>query len=210
MPNNLDFLDSIGTSRNEATVSLSNIEFVLYDWASKVIQDAQANLEKGANIASGALASSMKILPVEFAGSIYVLQITLADYYDFINKGVSGTENKRNSPYSFKNNYVGKPMALALLKWLRQGANKVRDTKPKKKAYGKLEKKNKGLAKLVNKTDSLKSLAYAVATSIKKKGIKPTHFLDNAVEKNYPLLKKQLEQALKNEVSVMVRQINIE
>ena len=52
MPNNLDFLDSIGTSRNEATVSLSNIEFVLYDWASKVIQDAQANLEKGANIAS--------------------------------------------------------------------------------------------------------------------------------------------------------------
>lgn len=210
MPSNLDFLDSIGTKRSSTTVTISSIESILYDWAGKVIQDAQAILEKSGSIASGKLSSNIKILPVEFAGSKYVLKVSLQDYYDFINKGVSGTENKRNSPYSFKTSRPSKAMATQILKWLRQGTNKVRDKKPRNKSYGVLEKKNKGLAKIVNETESLKSVAYAISTSIKKKGIRATHFLDDAVSKNYPLLKKQLEKALKDDIGIVVRQINVE
>ena len=206
----LDFLDTLGTSRTKGMVTLTNVESVLYEWAGELIKDAQDNLNKSASVASGKLASTMKILPIKFAGSVYTLKISLEDYYDFINKGVSGTENKRNSPYSFKSKYPSKAMALQILRWLRQGTNKVRDSKPQKKAYGKLEKKNKGLSGMVNKADSLKSLAYAVSTNIKKKGIKATHFLDNALEKNYPELKKRIEKALKDDVTIVIRQLNVE
>ena len=206
----LDFLDTLGTKRSKGMVTLTNVESVLYEWAGELIKDAQDNLNKSASVASGKLASTMKILPIKFAGSVYTLKISLEDYYDFINKGVSGTENKRNSPYSFKSKYPSKAMALQILRWLRQGTNKVRDSKPQKKAYGKLEKKNKGLSGMVNKADSLKSLAYAVSTNIKKKGIKATHFLDNALEKNYPELKKRIEKALKDDVTIVIRQLNVE
>ena len=146
----LDFLDTLGTSRTKGMVTLTNVESVLYEWAGELIKDAQDNLNKSASVASGKLASTMKILPIKFAGSVYTLKISLEDYYDFINKGVSGTENKRNSPYSFKSKYPSKAMALQILRWLRQGTNKVRDSKPQKKAYGKLEKKNKGLSGMVS------------------------------------------------------------
>lgn len=191
-------------------VTLTNVESVLYEWAGELIKDAQDNLNKTSSVASGKLSSTMKILPIKFAGSVYTLKISLEEYYDFINKGVSGVESKINSPYSFKSKYPSKQMATQILKWLRQGTNKVRDSKPQKKTYGKLEKKNKGLSSMVNKTDSLKSLAYAVSTNIKKKGIKATHFLDKAVEKNYPELKKRIEKALKDDVTIVIRQLNVE
>lgn len=218
MPSNLDFLYSIGTKRSSTTVTISSIESILYDWAGKAIEDAQNNLDKKANVASGKLSSSMKILPVEFAGSKYVLKVTLEDYYDFINKGVRGAIDSTNapqSPYQFKNKYPSKKMALAILKWFRQGTNKSRDNRTKKNysVWGlknNLEKKNRRLYDSVKKADSLKSLAYATASNIKAYGIKTTHFLDNAVSKNYPLLKKQLEKALKDDIGIMVRQINIE
>lgn len=200
-----DFLDRLGTDKKSEAVSLNNVEAVLFDFGQNFITTAQKNLEKTASVASGGLSDSLK-LKIKFAGNIYRLTVSVKDYYDFINKGVSGTENKFASPYSFKTIYPSKAMVTAIQGWLAQGKIKTtsRDIK-KYGTYGKLEAKNRSLA-----PPNPRSIAYAVSTSIKKHGIKPTHFFDNAFTSTYPQLKKDLAKALKEDFRIVVRQINTE
>ena len=205
----LDFLNKLGTKKTNEGISLNNVEAVLYEFANDFISEAKKNLEKTGSVASGALSDSIKFLPISFAGSTYKLQVSLLDYYDFINKGVSGTQNKFNTPYSFKNIHPSKAMVEAIKGWLAQGKLKSshRDIK-RYGTYGKLEKKNVSITPSPER--SLRSTAYAVATSVKKKGIKPTHFFDNAFIKTYPQLKKDLAKALKEDFRIVIRNINTE
>ena len=78
-------------------MTLTNVESILYEWAGELIKDAQDNLNKSASVASGKQASTMKILPIKFAGSVYTLKISLEDYYDFINKGVAVQKTKETA-----------------------------------------------------------------------------------------------------------------
>lgn len=198
----LDFINGLGTSKKTEAISLDNIEAVLFDFAQNYISEAQNNLERSASVAIGTLSSIKQ--KIKFAGNVYTLSVSLADYYDFINKGVSGIENKFPSPYSFKTIYPSRAMVESIKQWLAHGKLKSSSRTIKKYGtYGKLEKKNLSIS-------NLNSTAYAVATSVKKKGIKPTYFLDKAFTKTYPQLKKDLAKALKKDFEVVVRQINTE
>jgi hypothetical protein len=69
-------------------------------------------------------------------------------------------------------------MAAAIRKWLR-----VRKIASKYKAKSAGERKNQKIKKLVQSADGrLTGLSYAIATNIKKKGIKPTKFFSKAVQ----------------------------
>lgn len=149
-----------------------------------------ANLQKTGSISSGKLAEPAIPIITKF-GTSYVLSVGYEQgseqdkYYDFVNKGVKGVGGKNARPkqntgeYSFKTKYANKKMATNLLLWLRKSANSSRNEKV---TITKTQRKRKKLSNVVGKTNSLKTLAYAMSTAIKRDGLKATFFFDKAVK----------------------------
>lgn len=93
-------------------------------------------------------------------------------YFRFVNKGVKGTSNTKadsKTPYSFKTSSKAVPIS-SIEKWLSY--NKLKSVAVKK--YTKLGVESKAI-------QGKKSLAFAIAKSIHKKGIRSTHYFDRAV-----------------------------
>jgi len=127
------------------------VQIALQDFAKYVIQQSRSNLTKGNKNASNELYNSLGS-DVEKTSNGYSLAFNMADYGKFQDKGVSGTENKYNTPYKYTNKM---PPPSKLDKWIvRKG----------------IAPRNKG------KFQSRKSLQFAIAKSIYKKGIKPSMF----------------------------------
>src|SRR5688500_8897879 len=102
-------LDSIGESRNVLQHSkLEEVEQALVDLAGlfKVMAENELSLKDAVD--SGKLADSIQFDAVEFNAGVYSVDIKVLDYYDFVNKGVTGTEGGPSSPYQYKNNFVSK------------------------------------------------------------------------------------------------------
>ena len=177
-----NYLSQIGGAKQD--LALPIVETMLSDYAQAFIGKAVKNIEKNNNIGSGAMASDMTFRITQ-VGSSYEIQIgypsssKVADYYDYQNKGVAGVGKSIASPYSFKNLYPSRAMMTNILLWLRTAKNAIRNEKYS--PISGLETKRKKLSKIVDKNDDLHSLAYAISVGIKKKGIKPTHFFDDAI-----------------------------
>ena len=93
-------------------------------------------------------------------------------YFRFVNKGVKGTSNVKadtNSPYSFKTNKKAVPVS-SIEKWLSY--NKLKSVSVGR--YTRLGVETKAI-------QDKKSLAWAIARSIHRKGLKSTHYFDRAV-----------------------------
>ena len=93
-------------------------------------------------------------------------------YFRFVNKGVKGTSNTKadsKTPYSFKTSSKAVPVS-SIEKWLSY--NKLKSVAVKK--YTKLGAESKAI-------QGKKSLAWAIARSIHKKGLRSTHYFDKAV-----------------------------
>jgi hypothetical protein len=148
-----------------------------------------ANLQKTGSISSGKLAEPAMPIITKF-GTSYVLSVGYEQgseqdkYFRFVNKGVQGVGGKNAKPkkntgeYSFKTPYANKKMATNILLWLRKSANASRNEKV---TITKVQRKRKKLANVVSKADSLKSLAYAISTGIKRDGLRATFFFDKAI-----------------------------
>ena len=127
------------------------VQIALQDFAKYVIQQSRSNLTKGNKNSSKELYNSLGS-DVEKTSNGYSLAFNMADYGKFQDKGVSGTEKKYNTPYKYTNKM---PPPSKLDKWIvRKG----------------IAPRNKG------KFQSRKSLQFAIARSIYKKGIKPSMF----------------------------------
>ena len=117
MPKGLpEGIDSIGGEFNLGD-GLNNVEAVLAEFAQEYIRDAANNLQAAGAVSSGELIKSMRFL-VSPVNQGYKLSILIADYYDFVNKGVRGvkaSDKAPNSPYSFKTLSVGYEMAHSCL-----------------------------------------------------------------------------------------------
>lgn len=173
--------------------SLPPVEQLLVLSAANFILKVQENLRSANKIDTGRLETDIAQgdvirTPNGYSISVgYPEQSQASKYYDFVNKGVQGVENQSKaprSPYKFKNVYPSKKMALELLKWYRRNTNAVRG-ESQSTIKSPLQKKRKKLSTMVNQSNRLKSLAYATAVSIKKKGLKTTGFFDKAVESSF-------------------------
>ena len=126
---------------------------------------------------SGKLANPAEPLITKF-GTGYILSVGYEQgseqdkYYRFINKGVLGTSNEKadpNTPYKFDK--ANKAVNIsAVQEWLSY--NKLKTVAVKK--YSKLGVESKAI-------ESKKSLAFVIARSIHKKGIRSTHYFDRAI-----------------------------
>lgn len=167
------------------------LEKVLYDYGLAFNKAIQDNLEKTGSISSGALADPSQPVITKF-GTSYVLNLGYPsgskqiEYYDYINKGVKGYDSgsPSNTPYSFKSPYPNRKMAANIFAWLNNARKSVRADSVATNKKGKVDKtetKRQALKKIVSEADNKKRLAYAISSSIKKKGIEPTKYLDNAI-----------------------------
>ena len=135
------------------------------------------NLRKTNSISSGALARPEIPVVVKF-GTKYILEVGYKrdspqlEYFEFVDEGVLGTDNVKANPntrFRFKTSKKSVPIKNIKL-WIEQ--NNLKAVSVKK--YTKLGTEQKAM------TDS-KSLAFLIARSIHRKGIKTTNYFTNAV-----------------------------
>lgn len=183
-----NLLPKLGEDRGN---ELSVIDKILAEYAKAFIDEAYKNINEKGNVSKGGMASDLEFRTVK-TGNSYEIQIgypsesAASKYYDFQNKGVNGTEKQVGSPYSFKHIYPSRKMVTEILLWLRQAKNTSRfedqkDIEDAEQPFSALQKKRKKLSEAVDESKRLKSLAYAISTSIKINGITPTRFFDDAI-----------------------------
>jgi hypothetical protein len=183
-----------------SVIKWDNLRGALQRAALVVRVDAQTNLTKTRAIrqndgkirqtkqsATGTLLRSLKEGELTADGNVF--SISLApdmEYYGyFIDEGVAGLRHRPSvsTPYSFKNPYFGKAMISSLMKWFRYKRIRIRDEKGRF-AKGKLKSK------------AYESLAFAIARSIKYKGIARSEFLTQPMTKMQEQLPDFLEEAI--------------
>jgi hypothetical protein len=186
----LSYLDSQGQSKAafEDVNKLQGVEKLLVLSAANFIIKVQENLNQSGRVDTGALSSDIESGEVVTGGGSVSITVgypagsKAAKYYDFVNKGVKGTRSgsPSDSPYSFKNERVG-GLRNAIEGWLKRN-NIASRNEDQKKNLSPVQRKRKRLSKMVSESSRIKSLAYAVSVSIKRKGLKKTGFIDKAAQ----------------------------
>ena len=182
------------------------VEALLKKFGGDFITTAQANLRANGSIASGAI-NDIRLVVTKFSTN-YTLSLgypkseKASKYWDFVNKGVKGTKNIKadsKTPYKFNPSKKSIPIS-AVQGWL--GYNKLKVTAVKR--YNKLGVELKAI-------DSKKSLAYVIARSIHRKGIRSTHYFDNAQKEVFGQnFYDVMEAALGKDIQIKIRQIGKE
>ena len=182
---NLEFLSSIGANREDfvTTGKMTEVDKIVAFYADKFITSVQRNLKARDKVSTGELLDVT--FDITYMGKSIVLSLgyeegsKAAEYWDYVNKGVAGVDKSLNgSPYKFKTKYANKKMALSILLWIRKNSIKPVD----KYTIKGLEKKRKSIRKMADEAKSVKKLAYAISSKIKREGIKPSKYFDDALK----------------------------
>jgi hypothetical protein len=169
-------------------------EQILIFYGKEFNDEVQRNLSKNGSIASGKI-GDLTVPKVRKFGNDYEMYLgydkdnPASVYYKFVNKGVRGVGGKNarpkrvasDSPYSYKTPFPNAKMANSILQWYKLGKAKT-TSETQKKNLSTSQRKSKKLSKIVDKATSLKNLAYATASAIKRDGLKTTSYFDNAVK----------------------------
>lgn len=203
MADNFDFLAGSGIDRSAYLTpgELPLIEKTLIETAAQFIIEVQKNIRKKAKIATGTLEQSVSVGEIERPGGGYKITMgyapdsEAAKYFDFVNKGVNGiVRGIPGSPYKFqKDKPIPSPgMVTNIMQWISDNQRPIDlrynpDLSKSKggvsggslKSAQRLQAKRKKLSQIEVK----RSIAFAMAVSIKRKGIARSGFLDDAVAK---------------------------
>jgi len=142
-------------------------------------------LRRGKIDTTGYLSKSIRALPVKQTGNRLSAGITMAEYGEFVDQGVSGTELKtpKPSPFSFKTEGPGMAMTESIMEWMKRKNIRVRDERGR-------------YAKGGFNSYQFKGLAYVIARSIKRKGTPQTYFITAPFRTMTKTLPKVISEAL--------------
>ena len=148
-----------------------------------VVAEAKANLQRMGKNSSGKLSNSIKGEVKEMPNSIGIY-FEMEPYGNFQDKGVSGTERKFDTPYSYTTKM---PPPSKLDKWIVK----------------------KGIAprNVTGQFQSRKGIQFAIARSIFKYGIKPSLFFTKPFEAAYKTLPDTLIDKYGLDVEKLLTQI---
>ena len=146
-------------------------EKYLNDFAKYVIQQSRSNLTKGNKNVNKNLYNSLD-KEIEVGANSFRLAFLMEDYGKFQDKGVSGTERKYNTPFSYKSK---RPPLKPITDWVKSRRFQFRQKNGKFMSY--------------------QSTAFLVRNSIFKKGIKPSLFFTRPFEKAFERLPDELVEA---------------
>jgi hypothetical protein len=197
-------LDNLGSNDKGDQVTFAATAQKLVDMAEYLITEAQQNLQKSGAVASGELESSISARDIVVDGTKLSIDIELLDRYVFTDEGVNGLERNVGSRFSFKTKRPGYAMQKAIKAWMRlRGRRAVKYT-----AISKVEKKDKRIKKMKDDAKSQNSLAFAVATNIKKRGIKPTKFFSKAVKATRTKFEKEIAAGYRIDIINSLNNLN--
>ena len=168
---------------------LSNVKQHLDTFAKQVVSRSRANLtRKKMNVSKNLYDSVGYDLKVH--AQSFSLKMLMEDYAEFQDKGVSGTERKYNTPYSYKqsSNLLGFELATGTFaKWAKFRNIRFRS------AGGQFAK------------GGFKTIGVAIALAKKKKGIKPTHFFTRPFEAAFKNLPTELIDAFALDLQGLIK-----
>ncbi len=157
-------------------MTYKNLKEALAEVRDLIVKESKENLI-AAKKGGGALEDSIKGTPVSEIGSSLMFQILMEDYATFVDKGVSGTKTKYDTPYSYTDKM---PPPSALDKWTVRKGIAPRDDK------GRFMER--------------KTLQFLIARSIYRDGIKPSLFYTEPYHKYLKNISKRLEKSYRVDV----------
>jgi hypothetical protein len=174
------------------------LETALYNIAVEFINSAVDNLNTADRVSTGNLIESIKPSQIIVMGKKMTINISVLDYYKFIDQGVKGWKSGEpaNSPYAFKapDGKSGKKsseMVTAIRKWLiKEGLKAKATSKNPKHAISSRESRRQKI------TDTSTSTAIMIAGMVRRHGLKKTNFWTNAEEKASKFAENEFETAL--------------
>lgn len=153
----IDFLKNVGRSRSQLkSEATSLLDRILGEWVKERIAVGQKELEDDDRNGTSALSTSLRpeIISSE---SDALVNVMAEDYWDYINSGVNGVQNKFGAKYSFQSLGVGTAMKNSFKEFIQ-----VRGIQPREA------------------TMNYDELAYVLAKATKRDGIRATNFMDEA------------------------------
>lgn len=159
--------------------------------AAAFIQRVQQNLDNAGKVSTGTLSTDIAQGEVTVGGGSVSIEVGYpasspgAKYYDFVNEGVKGLTSGQpsTSPYSFRKLSAPPVMVAAIRGWMDDNNVRSRE-ETQKRDLSPLQAKRKGIQELTGSAigDKNDALAYAIARSIKRRGLPRTRFFDEAAE----------------------------
>jgi hypothetical protein len=147
------------------------VQKALERFRNHVVSISKRNLTQSKKNSSKKLYNSIKG-EVKAMPNSFSMEFSMEDYGVFQDAGVSGKKKKYNTPYSYKSKM---PPPKAFDKWITRKGLAPRDSSGKFK--------------------SRKSLAFLIARSVYKNGIKPSLFFTKPFEAAYKNLPQELVEA---------------
>lgn len=148
-----------------------NTKEYLNAFAKYVIQQSRSNLSKQNKNLDKKLYNSLD-KEIEVGANSFRLAFLMEDYGTFQDKGVSGTQKKYNTPFSYKSK---KPPLKPITDWVKKRRFQFRKENGKFMSY--------------------QSTAFLVRNGIFKNGIKPSLFFTKPFEKAFERLPDELIEA---------------
>ena len=149
-----------------------NTKEYLNAFAKYVIQQSRSNLTKQNKNVDKKLYDSLD-KEIEVGANSFRMAFLMEDYGTFQDKGVSGTQKKYNTPFSYKSK---KPPLKPITQWVTKRRFQFR---------------NKENGKFM----SYQSTAFLIRNGIFKNGIKPSLFFTKPFEKAFERLPDELVEA---------------
>lgn len=161
-------------------IKMDHLKDAMNAFGNKVVADAKQNLKDKKKVDTGTLENSVKNNGVIFHKNSMTLNIVMSDYGAFVDKGVRGVGGVRKQTSKFKRtNNKGKM-------WKQNGGDSPfsfkAGIKPSVKHFVDWSNK-RGLS------------PFAVRESVYHQGIKPTHFLRDAINDNIKDAPKEIIDA---------------
>lgn len=151
--------------------------------------------ERGVS-SSGDLIDSIGQPEINVSGNSLTMTISLADYYDYTNKGVKGwksSKNAPNSPYQYKTKGMNDEGRKSVTRWVTSG--KAKTVTFGKKTYGAQEKKQ---IKIESQVDG-------VIWAIKAYGLKKRSWFDDAVKDVFGDFAEVMAEQIGRQISVTIK-----
>lgn len=214
MAENVDgLIDSLGRSKKDygSLNELPIMEQTILKYVGRFILKAVATLKKQGRIDTGELSSSIVQGELINNQGDYTIGIgypegsDAIDYYDFVNKGVQGSESGRpNSIYKYskKNPSTNGPFVMAIEKWVkRKGMQTLKETK--RTSTKQIQRKRLSISKI----PATRSTAWVIARSIKRKGLDRSGFIDDSIKSAFGSeFLNAIGKAVGGDVRVYIRQ----
>lgn len=157
-------------------MNYNNLKDALVEIRNLIVKESKENLIRDGK-GGGALEESIKGTDVKETKNTLEFQILMEDYATFVDKGVSGTKKKYDTPYSYTDKM---PPPSALDKWTVRKGIAPRDEK------GRFMER--------------KTLQFLIARSIFKNGIEPSLFYTKPYHKYLKNISKRLEKSYRVDV----------